>query len=116
MGVATFAIGLMPSYATIGIAAPIILVFLRVMQGIGIGGEWGGAVLMAVEYAPDKQRGFYGSWPQVGVPAGLALSTGRRGAALAHAGGGFSALGLARRLSGQRPARAGRHLHPLEDL
>ncbi len=76
MGVATFAIGLIPSYASIGIAAPILLVFLRVMQGIGIGGEWGGAVLMAVEYAPDKQRGFYGSWPQVGVPAGLALSTG----------------------------------------
>jgi MFS transporter, MHS family, shikimate and dehydroshikimate transport protein len=76
MGLATFAIGLVPTYASIGIAAPIALVLLRVFQGIGIGGEWGGAVLMAVEYAPDKQRGFYGSWPQVGVPAGLALSTG----------------------------------------
>ena len=76
MGVATFAIGLVPTYASIGIAAPIILVILRVFQGIGIGGEWGGAVLMAVEYAPDKKRGFYGSWPQIGVPAGLALSTG----------------------------------------
>lgn len=76
MGVATFAIGLVPTYASIGIAAPIILVILRIFQGIGIGGEWGGAVLMAVEYAPDKKRGFYGSWPQVGVPAGLALSTG----------------------------------------
>ena len=76
MGLATFAIGLVPTYASIGVAAPILLVVLRIFQGIGIGGEWGGAVLMAVEYAPDKRRGFYGSWPQVGVPAGLALSTG----------------------------------------
>ena len=76
MGVATFAIGLVPSYASIGIAAPILLVLLRILQGIGIGGEWGGAVLMAVEHAPDKDRGYYGSWPQVGVPAGLALATG----------------------------------------
>ncbi len=76
MGVATFAIGLVPSYATIGVWAPILLVILRIMQGIGIGGEWGGAVLMAVEHSPDEKRGFYGSWPQVGVPAGLALSTG----------------------------------------
>jgi MHS family shikimate/dehydroshikimate transporter-like MFS transporter len=76
MGVATFAIGLVPTYAQIGVAAPILLVLLRVLQGIGIGGEWGGAVLMAVEHSPDDKRGFYGSWPQIGVPAGLALSTG----------------------------------------
>ncbi len=76
MGVATFAIGLVPSYANIGIAAPIIMVVLRIFQGIGIGGEWGGAVLMAVEHSPDKDRGYYGSWPQIGVPAGLALATG----------------------------------------
>lgn len=76
MGVATFLIGLLPTYASIGIWAPIMLLFLRVFQGIGIGGEWGGAVLMAVEHSPAGRRGFYGSWPQIGVPAGLLLSSG----------------------------------------
>jgi metabolite-proton symporter len=75
MGVATFLIGLLPTYQSIGIWAPILLVLLRVAQGFGVGGEWGGAVLMAVEHAPAHRRGFYGSWPQVGVPAGLLLST-----------------------------------------
>jgi MFS transporter, MHS family, shikimate and dehydroshikimate transport protein len=75
MGIATFLIGVLPTYQTIGIWAPILLVLLRVAQGFGVGGEWGGAVLMAVEHAPKGKRGFYGSWPQVGVPAGLLLST-----------------------------------------
>ncbi len=75
MGVATFLIGLAPTYAQIGPAAPVILVLLRIAQGFGVGGEWGGAVLMAVEHAPPGKRGFYGSWPQIGVPAGLLLST-----------------------------------------
>jgi metabolite-proton symporter len=76
MGVATFAIGLLPTYAEIGVGAPILLVTLRLVQGFGLGGEWGGAVLMAVEHAPASRRGFYGSWPQTGAPAGLLLSTG----------------------------------------
>ena len=76
MGLATFLIGLLPTYASAGIWAPIMLLFLRVFQGIGIGGEWGGAVLMAVEHSPAGRRGFYGSWPQIGVPAGLLLSSG----------------------------------------
>jgi len=76
MGVATFLIGLLPTYASVGIWAPVLLLFLRVFQGIGIGGEWGGAVLMAVEHSPTGRRGFYGSWPQIGVPAGLLLSAG----------------------------------------
>ncbi|HEX3342441.1 MAG TPA: MFS transporter [Pseudolabrys sp.] len=76
MGVATFLIGLLPTYASVGIWAPIMLLFLRIFQGIGIGGEWGGAVLMAVEHSPAGRRGFYGSWPQIGVPAGLLLSSG----------------------------------------
>jgi len=76
MGVATFLIGLLPTYATAGIWAPILLLLLRIFQGIGIGGEWGGAVLMAVEHSPAGRRGFYGSWPQIGVPAGLLLSAG----------------------------------------
>lgn len=76
MGIATFLIGCLPTYASVGIWAPAMLLFLRIFQGIGIGGEWGGAVLMAVEHSPAGRRGFYGSWPQIGVPAGLLLSSG----------------------------------------
>jgi MFS transporter, MHS family, shikimate and dehydroshikimate transport protein len=76
MGVATFLVGCLPTFDQIGIWAPILLVVLRLMQGIGLGGEWGGAVLMAVEYSPDDQRGLNGSWPQMGAPAGLVLGTG----------------------------------------
>jgi len=75
MGVATFLIGLLPTYEQIGPWAAVGLVLLRVAQGIGVGGEWGGAVLMAVEHAPPGTRGYYGSWPQIGVPAGLVIST-----------------------------------------
>jgi MFS transporter, MHS family, shikimate and dehydroshikimate transport protein len=75
MGLSTAAIGLLPTYASIGIAAPIALVLLRMLQGIGVGGEWGGAVLMSVEHAPKDKRGLFGSFPQMGVPAGLLLST-----------------------------------------
>jgi len=75
MGAATFLIGLLPTYDQIGPWAAVALVLLRVAQGFGVGGEWGGAVLMAVEHAPPGARGFYGSWPQIGVPAGLLLST-----------------------------------------
>ncbi|MFC7344734.1 MFS transporter [Saccharopolyspora griseoalba] len=73
MGLATLLMGVLPTYASIGVWAPILLTLLRFAQGIGVGGEWGGAALMAVEHAPKNRRGFYGSWPQVGVPAGLLL-------------------------------------------
>lgn len=76
MGVATTLIGLLPTYDQIGLAAPILLVLLRILQGLSTGGEWGGAVLMAVEHAPDHQRGRYGAYPQVGVPIGLLLASG----------------------------------------
>jgi MFS family permease len=76
MGVATIAIGLLPTYQEIGLAAPIMLIVLRVVQGIGLGGEWGGAVLMAYEYAPSGQRGFYASLPQIGLAIGLCLASG----------------------------------------
>jgi metabolite-proton symporter len=76
MGVATALIGVLPGYATLGVWAPVLLVALRFVQGIGVGGEWGGAVLMAVEHSREGKRGLHGSWPQMGVPAGLLLSTG----------------------------------------
>jgi MFS family permease len=75
MGVATVLIGLLPTYHSIGVWSPILLVVLRIAQGIGVGGEWAGAVLMAVEHAAPNRRGFAGSWPQMGVPAGSLLST-----------------------------------------
>jgi MFS family permease len=74
MGFATFAIGLLPNYASIGIWAPILLLTLRIVQGLALGGEWGGAVLMAVEHAPENKRGLYGSWVQIGVPAGTLIA------------------------------------------
>ena len=76
MGVATALIGLTPTYKQIGIWAPVLLVTLRFVQGFGVGGEWGGAVLLAVEHSGGNRRGFHGSWPQMGVPGGLLLSTG----------------------------------------
>jgi MFS transporter, MHS family, shikimate and dehydroshikimate transport protein len=75
MGVATVLVGLLPTYEQIGIWASGLLVALRLIQGFGVGGQWGGAVLMTVEHAPAGKRGFYGSWPQIGVPAGLLTST-----------------------------------------
>lgn len=76
MGLSTAAIGLMPTYEQVGLLAPALLVLARVIQGLALGGEWGGAVLMAVEHAPAHRRSFYSSWPQCGVPAGLILATG----------------------------------------
>ena len=75
MGVSTFLIGLVPTYDSIGIWAPVLLLLLRVFQGIGLGGEWGGAVLMAYEYAPPE-KGFYASLPQIGLAIGLCLASG----------------------------------------
>ena len=75
MGLGTLAIGLLPTYASLGVWAPILLVSLRLIQGLGIGGEWGGAALVALEHAPKGRRGLIGSIPQMGTPAGLLLST-----------------------------------------
>ena len=75
MGAATVLMGLMPTYATIGLAAPVLLTVLRLVQGFAVGGEWGGATLMAVEHAPEGKRGFYGAFPQMGAPAGVGLAT-----------------------------------------
>jgi metabolite-proton symporter len=75
MGICTALIGILPTYAAIGIAAPILLTVLRLLQGVAVGGEWGGSVLLAMEWGSVKRRGFMASWPQVGVPIGLLLST-----------------------------------------
>jgi len=75
MGVSSTLIGLLPTYEQIGLLAPILLVLLRLIQGIALGGEWGGAILLATEYAPKGVRGLYGSIPQLGVPIGLVLGT-----------------------------------------
>ena len=75
MGGATAVIGLLPTYQAAGIWAAVLLVACRLVQGFGLGGEWGGAVLMAVEHAPESRKGFYGSWPQLGAPLGLVLGT-----------------------------------------
>jgi len=74
MGIATVGIGLLPNFASIGVWAPILLVLLRLLQGIGVGGEWGGAVLMAVEYSPSDKRALYGAFPQMGLPIGIIAS------------------------------------------
>ncbi|ASC66497.1 MFS transporter [Achromobacter denitrificans] len=73
MGLSTVLMGLLPNYAQIGLAAPILLTVLRLMQGLALGGEWGGGVLLAVEYSPRNKRGFYGAVPQTGAVLGLAL-------------------------------------------
>ncbi|WP_240967379.1 MFS transporter [Streptomyces composti] len=76
MGGATFAIGLLPTHATIGSAAPLLLTALRLVQGFALGGEWGGAVLLVSEHGDAERRGFWASWPQTGAPAGQLLATG----------------------------------------
>ena len=76
MGPSTVAIGLLPTYGTIGVAAPILLCLFRFGQGLGLGGEWGGAVLLATENAPPDKKAWYGMFPQLGAPLGLFLSSG----------------------------------------
>jgi MFS family permease len=76
MGISTFLIGLLPSYHTIGYAGPVLLTLLRIGQGLGVGGEWGGSVLLSMEWGTRRRRGLMASWPQLGVPLGLLLSTG----------------------------------------
>lgn len=76
MGVASVLIGLLPTYAQIGLAAPLLLIALRIVQGLAVGGEWGGAVLMVVEHADDKRRGGLAAWVQFGVPVGNLTATG----------------------------------------
>lgn len=75
MGGATALVGILPTYQAIGVAAPVLLITLRLLQGLGVGGEWGGAVVMSLEHAPASRRTIYAAFPQLGLPAGLALSS-----------------------------------------
>jgi MHS family shikimate/dehydroshikimate transporter-like MFS transporter len=75
MGLATFAVGCLPTYQQIGILAPTVLVILRVFQGVGLGGEWGGAVILVMEHGTKERRGFYGSLVQTGAPLGLVAAS-----------------------------------------
>ena len=113
MGVATVLIGLLPTYAQIGIWAPIALIVLRLVQGFAVGGEWGGAVLMAAEHGDAARRGFWASWPQAGVAAGSLLSAGVLALLARLPGrGGFPRLGLAGSVPALGAARRRRLVHP----
>src|SRR5205807_416166 len=76
MGLATAAVGLVPDYSAIGIGGGVLLTVLRMVQGIGVGGEWGGSVLLSMEWGSRRHRGLLGSWPQIGVAVGLILGDG----------------------------------------
>ena len=93
MGVATMLIGFLPTYAQVGILAPILLTLLRFVQGLAYGGEWGGAILMVIEYAPEDKRGFWGSLPQSAVPFGFLLATAVLSASIAISGDQFLVWG-----------------------
>src|SRR6266536_3740759 len=93
MGIATFLIDVMPTFSAIGLWAAFLLILLRVCQGLGVGGEWGGSVLMSMEWHRGNRRGFIASWPQAGVPIGLALSIGAVRVASAWTGDGFTTWG-----------------------
>jgi metabolite-proton symporter len=94
MGIGTFLIGLVPPYASIGILGGVLLTVLRALQGIGVGGEWGGSVLLSMEWgSKSKARGFIASWPQFGVPVGLLLSNGIFSATNALSGPNFETWG-----------------------
>ena len=112
MGVATFLIGLIPTYAQIGVWAPILLLVMRVLQGIGLGGEWGGAVLMAFEYAPAEQARLLREHPADRAGDRTVPRVRAGGPAVARCPMPVPGLGMARRLPGQRRAGRRRALHP----
>ena len=112
MGLGTFLIGLLPTYEQIGVTAPVLLVLLRLIQGVGLGGEWGGAVLMVVENAQTKNRGLLGSMVQFGYPIGTLAAIGIF-ALLSHMPeADFLAWAWRISVPDQHPPRWGRAVHP----
>jgi metabolite-proton symporter len=94
MGISSALVGVLPGTDSIGVAAPILLVVLRILQGIAVGGEWSGSVLLSMEWGDQRRRGFFASWPQIGVPIGLILGTGAMTAiSLTSAGDAFTSWG-----------------------
>lgn len=93
IGIATFLIGCLPTYDQIGVAAPLLLVVLRLLQGIALGGEWGGAALMSIEHAPRHKRGLFGSATQMGAPGGMLLAAGAVSLASGISGDGYESWG-----------------------
>ncbi|WP_035461970.1 MFS transporter [Alicyclobacillus macrosporangiidus] len=93
MGLSSAAMGILPTYAAIGVWAPVILIILRILQGIGVGGEWGGSVLLSMEWGHHQRRGLMGSWPQLGVPLGLLFSSLFTSIFIAISGSGFNTWG-----------------------
>lgn len=93
MGLSSAAMGILPTYAAIGVWAPVILIILRILQGIGVGGEWGGSVLLSMEWGHHQRRGLMGSWPQLGVPLGLLFSSLFMSIFIAISGSGFNTWG-----------------------
>src|SRR5919201_3990767 len=93
MGISTFLVGLVPPYASIGVLGGVLLTILRVLQGVGVGGEWGGSVLLAMEWGSQRRKGLMASWPQMGVSIGLILSTGAVLLMSDISGNGFNSWG-----------------------
>ena len=101
MGLASALVGVLPGTSTIGVAAPILLVVLRVLQGVAVGGEWSGSVLLSMEWGKQNKRGLMASWPQLGVPIGLLLGTGMMTVDRAGRAGRVQGVGLADSVPGQ---------------
>jgi MFS transporter, MHS family, shikimate and dehydroshikimate transport protein len=114
MGFGTFLVGLLPTYEQIGILAPILLIMLRLLQAVGLGGEWGGAVLLVSESAPAQRRGLFGSLVQLGNPTGRLIATGVFALAARLPEGDFL-LGMAYSVSGERAADRRRARHTISD-
>ncbi len=112
MGLSTAAIGMLPTYSQIGVWAPVLLVVLRIIQGISVGGEWGGAVLMAGEHAPESKRTWYASFAQLGSPAAVLSLDGHIRTRYKFFGRQFRCLGLANPISDQLGASCDRFGHP----
>jgi MFS family permease len=114
MGLSTFCIGLLPNYASIGVLAPILLILLRIVQGIGLGGEWGGASLMVIEHSPPGKRGFYGSFRSDRISDRIGARNAGLCACDQTSRSRFPVLGLAHSIPCQHRSAGARHVHSVQ--